>query len=719
MLRTSLLLGLFAAAAPAFAQQYVVTEAGSAIPGATVRFQDAAGADRAVATSATGGFSLPEGAGEVRISAIGYEALAFNPDTLPAGPLELQPAVFALSAAVVTGQYGLRGDHEVVQPVQIIDRRTIDRIGALTLRDALQTQSSLALGHDAQLGTQVNLLGLSGRHVQVLVDGLPVLGRLDGNIDLDQLPLDRVARVEIVEGPMSVEYGSEAIAGTINLITEEQPATSVRAAAESIGRFTTSAQFARGPWTGRISRLYFGGAGADTSRSVLWKPKEQLTASVGGSWSVGDVRVRASGEVMDETLWNDGSVNYVQQSVAVNDTLLEVLAMPRANDLVFGTRRSIGRVDVAGDEVQGFVAFNRYRRDRLSYGNDLTREDGLTLLPDDSDTTFFTTLHTRWTGARLLSEGLHGSAGLEASVEQGRGERIGQVGMTQAAVFGSVEWARGAWTVRPGLRWAYNSAFGAPLIPSLHAKWSNGPHAVRASYARGFRAPDLKELHFLFVDFNHNIQGSTDLQPELSHSYQLGYTHRQLRESALLEWNVRSFHNDVRSLIELAQVNAETQLYTYVNVGRVRATGASAKARWEGERTAVKGEVTAVRRVRDLAQEQVVGQTLQAALSADHRLTPRLRLALQVNHAHRETMLTTAADGSLTQLELSPFTNLATYLSHHTPHLTLRAGVDNLLGVTARLGSLPTDGGVHSSSATSQPMSVGRNFRFTLAYTMP
>lgn len=715
MLRTPLFLGLFAAALPAFAQQYVVTEAGSAVPGATVRFTDGTGTETAVATSTAGAFTLPAGTGEVRISAIGYQPLAFAPDTFPAGPIELAPAVFALSAAVVTGQYGLRGDHEVVQPVQILDRSTLDRIGAVTLRDALRTQSSLALGHDAQLGTQVNLLGLSGRHVQVLVDGLPVLGRLDGNIDLDQLPLDRVARVEIVEGPMSVEYGSEAIAGTINLITEQRPASTARAAAESIGRYTASAQAARGPWDARISRLYFAGAPADTSRSVLWKPKEQYAASIGLAQDLGPVRLRATAEIQDETLWNDGAVNYVQQTVPVNDTLLQVLAVPTANDLVFGTRRSTGRVDVTGAAVQGFVAYNRYRRDRMSYRNDLTQVDGLTLVPSDSDTTLFASWHTRWTGQTVWSERLAGSAGVEASAERGRGERIGAVGMARAAVFGSVEASANGWTLRPGVRWAYHSAFGAPLIPSLHVKWAKGPHAVRASYARGFRAPDLKELHFLFVDFNHNIQGATDLQPELSDSYQLGYTRRRLTETGLLEWNVRTFRNDVRDLIELALVDAEEQLYTYVNVGRVRATGAGAKARWEGEQWAVRGEVTAVRRERDLAQDQLTGQTLQAAISADFRFHPHATLALQVNHAHRETILQSDADGALTQLDLAPFTNVACYLAHDRGPLALRAGVDNLLNVTQRLGSLPTEG-AHSGTATSQPVSLGRNFRFTLEY---
>ena len=279
--------------------QYRVVEAvgGLAVPGATVTFEASGKASAPVmlAADSEGRFQLPpQTSGVGKITAIGFEPLEFRhagDGDLALKVLRLQAKPYALQAAVVTGQIGQTTAHQAVQPVVVIDRRSIERIGAVTLRDILLTQSNLQLGQDAQIGTQVKLLGLSGQHIQVLIDGLPVIGRLDGSIDFDQLPLDQVERIEIVEGPMGVEYGSEAIAGTIHLITRRGLAKEaagapdgVRAGArgvvESVGRYQGSGYFevggvAGGRLDGRLSRLYFDGYNPPerSSRLLLWKPK--------------------------------------------------------------------------------------------------------------------------------------------------------------------------------------------------------------------------------------------------------------------------------------------------------------------------------------------------------------------------------------------------------------------------------------------------------------
>ena len=67
----------------------------------------------------------------------------------------------------------------------------------------------------------MSLQGLSGEHIKFLIDGVPVIGRMDGNVDLSQLNMYNVDHIEIVEGPMSVIYGSNALAGAVNIITKE------------------------------------------------------------------------------------------------------------------------------------------------------------------------------------------------------------------------------------------------------------------------------------------------------------------------------------------------------------------------------------------------------------------------------------------------------------------------------------------------------------------
>jgi outer membrane receptor for ferrienterochelin and colicins len=67
---------------------------------------------------------------------------------------------------------------------------------------------------------------------------------------------------------------------------------------------------------------------------------------------------------------------------------------------------------------------------------------------------------------------------------------------------------------------AYNTKYKAPIVPSINFKYSWGDnHNLRFSYARGFRAPSLKELYLFFIDSNHEIEGNPDLKAENSNSF--------------------------------------------------------------------------------------------------------------------------------------------------------------------------------------------------------
>jgi outer membrane receptor for ferrienterochelin and colicins len=71
-------------------------------------------------------------------------------------------------------------------------------------------------------GSSVSINGISGEGVKILVNGVPMVGRIDGKIDISQINLTNVERIEIVKGPQSVIYGTDALGGVINIITKEQ-----------------------------------------------------------------------------------------------------------------------------------------------------------------------------------------------------------------------------------------------------------------------------------------------------------------------------------------------------------------------------------------------------------------------------------------------------------------------------------------------------------------
>ena len=129
---------------------------------------------------------------------------------------------FIVDEVFVTGQIKPTILSDVIQKSIIISKKDIEMQAANNLKDLLEKQLNMSVTVDNILGSSVSIQGISGQNVKILIDGVPVIGRLNGNIDLTQINLNNIERVEIIEGPLSVDYGTDALAGTINLITDKQ-----------------------------------------------------------------------------------------------------------------------------------------------------------------------------------------------------------------------------------------------------------------------------------------------------------------------------------------------------------------------------------------------------------------------------------------------------------------------------------------------------------------
>lgn len=126
--------------------------------------------------------------------------------------------------------------------------------------------------------------------------------------------------------------------------------------------------------------------------------------------------------------------------------------------------------------------------------------------------------------------------------------------------------------IRPGLRYAYNTIYKAPLVPSINVRYKTKNNITfRASYANGFRAPDLKELYFYFVDINHNIKGNPDLKAEYSENYNLSANYSKIKSNKIYKIEGSAFYNNIRNLITLAQTTGSE--YSYVNIGKYKTIG--------------------------------------------------------------------------------------------------------------------------------------------------
>lgn len=498
-----------------------------------------------------------------------------------------------LDDVVVTASYTPTSSRSAVHQVKVIDKQDIDRFQARNLQQLLLLDAGLRIQEDRFLGSKTNLLGIGGQNVKVLIDGVPVIGRLDGNIDFGQIHLNNVERVEIVEGPLAVNYGTDALAGVINIITKKSQLETwsvlADAAYEDRGERSTSLQLGYRPsreWYINIQGGLdnFPGWDTDSTRASVWKPKSQQY--VNGLVrllpnNVHDLKYQFNW--LDERVLNEGDIRRPQ-------------FRPYAFDEEYLTKRQDHALHYHGNYGNGwnlwsFIAYNSFDRKVATWRKDIETGEQLEL-PSNQDTSFIQSWNWRTTASRQLpGASIHYQIGLDVRYDDTKGTRIEGADslstyMLDNAVFGSVRYSPfSSLIVEAGMRYAYNNRYTTPLTPSLNLRYEiSNTWTARASYGKGFRAPDIKELFFNFIDVNHFIVGNQDLQPETSHNFQLSLTYQKKSNGRETSFNIRSFFNDISDKIELFEfvesgggfipaVDTVTNNYTYFNLDQFRTKG--------------------------------------------------------------------------------------------------------------------------------------------------
>ncbi|MCK4748787.1 MAG: TonB-dependent receptor, partial [Bacteroidales bacterium] len=420
--------------------------------------------------------------------------------------------------------------------------------------------------NDPSTGSSLNLQGISGENVKILVDGVPVIGRLDGNIDLSQINLENVDHIEIVEGPMSVIYGSNALAGVVNIITRDNKyarfKSGIHGYYESVGIYNLNGFLDTRYGNHGISftggRNFFGGYSlVDSSRSKEWKPKEQYNAGISYSYSKDETVLKYKVDFFRENLLdrNNPFPPYFEKG---NDTWFNTTRFN--NSLHFDKNIS------ETNKIHILAAYSYYVRSKVRFLKDLTTlESILVSNPAEHDTSIFHGIAIRGGFNHTDEEGkLDYQAGFDINTEYGVGKRMknGEEFIGDYALFSSLQWhPTGQFTFQPALRYSYNTKYKSPLTPSLNIKYQTGKTIFRLSYARGFRAPSLKELYLNFYDSNHQIEGNDELVAERSHNYNLTITSNATPATRPVELKVKLFYNMINDRISLIQVDPDNPLH--------------------------------------------------------------------------------------------------------------------------------------------------------------
>ncbi len=197
------------------------------IPFATIAVK---GTTVGAAADATGHFkmtNLPVGEQVIVFSAVGYktremEVFLESNKSLTLS-VELEPDMIGIEQVIISADRNSKSRRETPTIVNSINPKLFQRTQNVTLSEGLNFAPGLRMENNCQnCGfSQVRMNGLEGPYSQILINSRPVFSGLAGVYGLELIPANMIDRVEVIRGGGSAMYGSNAIAGTINLITKD------------------------------------------------------------------------------------------------------------------------------------------------------------------------------------------------------------------------------------------------------------------------------------------------------------------------------------------------------------------------------------------------------------------------------------------------------------------------------------------------------------------
>jgi len=503
-----------------------------------------------------------------------------------------------LSEVIVTGQYKPQSARASVYQVLTISKERIQKQGATKLQDVLSNELNIRFTQDvATGGSAMTMLGLKGQNVKILIDGLPMTGRqgTSNEIDINQIDINSIERIEIVEGPMSVVYGADALAGVINIITKKASASTLFVTAkiheETIGDEYGNGrgihnQYAALTWRhknwevgGAFGHNYFGGwKDTATGRELVWHKKDQLLANGFIAYHTSKFNIRYRIDGLDEIITNPGNYQTFPDPVSGENF---------AYDQEYLTNRVMHQLQssyfVNSDlNFQLQSSFTDYSRQVFSTTvSEQTGKVSIDMGTGKQSVVDFKGFTFRAMANYKLSQTFSFQPGVDINLESGEGERLksGSNKINDYALFVTWEITPSKnINIRPGLRFINNSVYDAPpVVPSINTKFVLTKDIdLRLAYANGFRSPSLRELYFNFFDANHQIVGNPDLKAETSNSFTGSLNWKKTTSNQAVYTTVLSgFYNDVKNLIDYAVSASDPNVFILTNVSDSKTSGMS------------------------------------------------------------------------------------------------------------------------------------------------
>ncbi|MEY3433380.1 MAG: hypothetical protein RL131_1316 [Bacteroidota bacterium] len=502
-----------------------------------------------------------------------------------------------LDEVVVTATRTPRLLGNVAIPVQVISAKTISQSGSLRLHDILSEQTGIAIVENFGKGIQVQ--GLSSEYTLILIDGEPLVGRTGGVFDLSRISVRNIRKIEIVKGPSSSLYGSEAMGGVINIITD-RAGQNKKNLSLRLGSFNTvDGNFNFSKQWGNTDIV--ASSNYNSSRGYSLKPNS-VQKTVEPYW-------RSLQQVSLHHRWNDHwkagvglrvNTTHIDNTITVQNGGVNILSkgFERTGEFNATPYLSYKRGDRFKSVLRGYVTGFDSKQE-LKVKSDLVEYD-------DQFKQLFMRIESQ-TDISLQKKGqlsLGGGFAREAVSSNRYDSLATQRSNSIAYLFAQHEVKiQKNWTSILGFRFDGNQTYASVLSPKLSLQYKPSSKInVTLSYGKGFKAPDFRQLYLNFTNLAagaYSVFGTavastelnrlkqlgqldqltpmasrlSDLKPEISGGFNAG-VHWQPQEKIKTSLNL--FRNDLSNMILTDIVAFKRnggQIFSYFNINRVLTQG--------------------------------------------------------------------------------------------------------------------------------------------------
>lgn len=532
------------------------------------------GTGRGAPTDAQGVFAIvdvPPGRYEIEASYVGYErvrrTIVVEAGTGTSVEFSLREDFFRTGEIIVTATRTDRLLEDLPMTVELIGRAEIDEKGSESLADILEYRPGItaAAGNSGEQFIYLN--GVDSKRILVLVDNIPLSGKLYDRISLNRIDSDLIDRVEIVKGPGSAIYGSSAMGGVINVITRpysSEPSLSLRGRTGSNGLLSGT-----GILSGRAARIEYL-LSADYLLEGDYQTVNEMVVDETRTAGV-DAKLRIDG----------GPAGSFELKGGYQDDRIdsESLFMGRESDNVSSSQntgsslrwqREIGsRGDAA---VTGFYTGNERIYEYEIRGS---------MMPAQADTTTDDIYGFKSDIGIEAFDALRLDAGVDYSENDYENARLGsEITRRESGVFLQAEAEPVPdLTVIAGVRYDWITDVDPYLSPRASAIYRAGERLkVRGAWGRGFRAPSFIELYSYFQmpipGMPIFVVGNPDLSVETSEGLSLG---AEYLFGDLLLASATLFRSEFDDMI--VDYQADPLTFSYLNVESATIQGVETQGR--------------------------------------------------------------------------------------------------------------------------------------------